>query len=248
MLLALALGTVPSSPLLAQVPPRHWLHAGVMPPGAIGSQRLLSNGSLSGYCQPTEVSVPSGTTVSAVSGGGFTTAYAGSLKVGLMVGSVYRFKVEGVLNDEPIEVYPTVELIGRLYPPAGKVQEFPIPIQLTDEEVKLAAAGAFVTRVIYVEDPMQALPIEEAVVEGRREQSYFEARPDQDPLLVADMLGRPVAILRIGSRMPGGALGAGDPPIQLSDTPDVQPTNQRHALPEIGRKNAAFGEGNLITY
>ncbi|MEM6798516.1 MAG: hypothetical protein AAF589_03290 [Planctomycetota bacterium] len=215
VLMALAAGVVPSSPLSAQVPQRHWLHAGVMPPGAIGSQRLLRNGPLSGYIQPVEVQAPSGTTVSAVSGGGFTTPYANSLKAGLCIGGVYRFKVEGVLKDEPVEVYPTVELIGRLYPPPGKAQDFPIPVQLTDEEVELAANGAFITRVIYVEDPNQALPIEEPIVEGRREQQYFEARPDQDPLLVADMLGRPVAILRIGSRLAGGPVGAGDPPIQL---------------------------------
>ncbi|MEM6329647.1 MAG: hypothetical protein AAF790_05295 [Planctomycetota bacterium] len=219
VLVALAAGLVPGDTASAQVPKRHWLHAGVMPPGAIGSQRLLRNGPLSAcdaaWVQPVEVQTPPGVAVAAVSGGGFSTAYAGSLKVGLKLAAVYRFRVDGVLNDQRVEVYPTVELIGRLYPPPGKAARFPIPVQLTAEELRMAAAGSFVTRVIYVEDPTQALPVAEAMVDGRREQQYFEARPDQDPLLVADMLGRPVAILRIGSRLPGGPLGYGDPPIRL---------------------------------
>jgi len=172
-----------------------------------------------GYVQPVEIAAPGGVAISAVSGGGFTTPQGGSLLAGMTLGRVYRLRVTGVQNYESVDIYPTVEVIDRLYPPPGKALKFPIPIQLTSEELQLAAAGSFVTRVIYVEDPRQALPIEQPVVEGRREQPWFEARCDQDPLLVADMLGRPVAILRIGSRLPGPAIGATgcDPPIQLYD-------------------------------
>ncbi|MEM9184969.1 MAG: hypothetical protein AAGB00_00565 [Planctomycetota bacterium] len=222
MLLAMLFGAAPSTLCSAQTPKRHWLHAGAMPPGAIGSQRLLSRGPSSslhnvGWVQPVEVSAPAGFEIAARSGGGFTTPRAGSLLAGMRMGPVYRMKATGVIADEPIEVYPTVEVIGRLYPPPGKRMKFPIPVELTDEELKMAAAGAFITRVIYLEDPNQALAIEEPVVNGKREQQWFEARADQDPLLVADRLGRPVAILRIGSRLPGEGR-YNDPPIQMFDT------------------------------
>ena len=97
------------------------------------------------------------------------------------------------------EIFPTVELIDRLYPPPGLALRFPIPIELTQDELELAARGAFVTRVIYVEDPQQALPVAQ-----RRdsEQPWIEAPPGEDPLVTADRFGRPVAILRIGGRVP----------------------------------------------
>ena len=70
-----------------------------------------------------------------------------------------------------------------------------MPVELTATDLDLAARGMYVTRVIYVEDPAQALPIEE--IEG---QMWFEAGRAEDPLEVADRVGRPIAILRIGGR------------------------------------------------
>jgi hypothetical protein len=56
-----------------------------------------------------------------------------------------------------------------------------------------------VTRVIYIEDPQQALPIAQRA-DG--EQPWIEAPPGEDPLVTADIRGRAVAILRIGGRVP----------------------------------------------
>ena len=58
------------------------------------------------------------------------------------------------------------------------------------------------TRVIYVEDPQQALPVAR---KANDEQPWIEAPPGEDPLVAADRLGRPVAILRIGGRVPSAA-------------------------------------------
>ncbi len=52
--------------------------------------------------------------------------------------------------------------------------------------------------MIYLEDPRQALPARD----NPQSQNWFEAAPGQDPLAVADGLGRPVAILRLGGRLP----------------------------------------------
>src|SRR5215217_4570150 len=48
----------------AQDRPVHWLNAGVMPPGAIGSQRLQRGGPLSGYFQPVRIRAPEGARIS----------------------------------------------------------------------------------------------------------------------------------------------------------------------------------------
>lgn len=196
-----------SSSLSAQTSSPHWLHAGVMPPGAIGAQRLLRGGPLSGfiplsgYGQPVELTAPEGITLSSSRGAGYGVSpsepHSGRLLVGLRVGNVYRFQAVGVPGFPGVQVYPSVELIDRLYPPPGKATEFPVPIELTLDDLRLAAEGAFITKVIYVEDPRTALPIEE-----KNGQQRFDARAGDDPLVLAGELGRPIAIVRIGSRGP----------------------------------------------
>ena len=189
----------------AQSPARHPLHAGAMPPGAIGSQRLLRGGPLSGYIQPTEIRVSAGVQVGMAVNGQFTLPETDNPLVGLQVGRVYRFRVTNLFDRPGVEIYPTVELIDRLYPPPGAALKFPVPIDITAEDLELAAQGMYITRVIYVEDPNQALPVEE--VDGKT--TWYEARPEEDPLEVADAAGRPIAILRIGGRDLSQAAGQG---------------------------------------
>jgi hypothetical protein len=131
--------------------------------------------------------------------GQFSAEQQTPLTVGMLVAAVYRLRITQIPNHVGEEVYPTVEVINRIYPPVGEEFRFPIPIELTQAELELALTGKFVTRVVYLEDPQQALPIAKA---PQSEQSYFEVRPTDDPLEVADRLGRPVAILRLGDRLP----------------------------------------------
>jgi hypothetical protein len=183
---------------IAQAPPVHFQHGGVMPPGAIGRQQLLRGGPLPGYFQPVEIVGPEGTMIAAAVDGQFEEPREGALLVGLLIGSVYRLRVTNIPQHEGFEVYPTVEVIDRTYPPVGQAAKFPIPIALAQDELEMALAGRFVTRVIYLEDPDNADPI------ARRgnEQAYFEVGDGENPLDVADALGRPVAILRMGARVP----------------------------------------------
>jgi hypothetical protein len=217
MLLAVFAG-----PLLAQLLPlaaaaqerpvhRHYHPA--LPPGAIGSQRLVANGPLSGYIQPVEIRGPAGTRVALAAEGGFDEPREVPVLVGLNIAPVYRLRVTNIPFRPGVEVYPTLEVIDRLYPPAAKILEFPIPVELTDEDLHLAANGQFVTRVIYVEDPEQAIPVQG----DPRRQSWFDVPRGQDPLTAAIQLGRPVAILRIGSRVPDLA----DPDCTWCATPPV---------------------------
>jgi hypothetical protein len=226
-----------SEPLSAQSPPAHWLHAGAMPPGAIGSTRLQRGGPLSTYIQPVDLRTKESVEVSVYANGGFTNAKTSGQLVGLLIGRVYRFKVLGVPNYETVEIYPTVELIDRLHPPCGKELRFPVPVELTTQELQMAARSAFVTRVIYVEDPTQALPTD------AKGTAYFEANRCDDPLVVADVLGRPIAILRIGSRLPSGQadpnFSYGGPPVQFYDRPGpvVLPVNHEEVMSEDPRSD-----------
>jgi len=176
----------------------HYWHQGAMPPGAIGSRQLQRGGPLPGFFQPVEIKAPPGVLVSLAVGEGFDEPQPVPLRVGMLIGKVYRLRVMNIPLHPGMEVFPTVEIIDRLYAPPDRQQRFAIPIQLTQEELQFAMQGKFVTRVIYLEDPRNALPARG----DPNAQNWFEAGPGRDPLAVADALGRPVAILRLGARLP----------------------------------------------
>ncbi len=188
----------------AQQPNVHYLHHGNLPPGAIGSVRLQRGGPVVGFFQPVEVRAPAGVTIAVAEGGGFTEPQAAPVRVGLLIGQVYRLRVMGIPLQAGLELFPTIEVVDRIYVPQGQDARFPIVIDLHPDDLKLALDGKFVTRVIYLEDPQSAIPN----LQDPKEQPWFEVGPGHDPLAVADQLGRPVAILRIGGRVPSGAVEA----------------------------------------
>jgi hypothetical protein len=177
-----------------------------MPPGAIGNLRLLRGGPLSGYFQPVRIRAPKGARIALAEEGGFCNEQYETKLVGMQVGPVYRLRVAGFAPDGGGEVFPTVEVIDRLYPPAGLALRYPIPVELTRDELRMAADGMLVTRVIYLENPSAALPADEP----QDEQPWVEAPHGGDPLTIADEMGRPVAILRIGGRVPNPSTTAFD--------------------------------------
>ena len=188
-----------SAPAFGQDASAHWRHVGAMPPGAIGSQRLVRGGPLSGYCQPVEIRAPHGARIAPAAANGFAESHPDRLLAGLQIGPVYRFKVTEIPGHPGVEVFPTVEMVDRMYPPPGQSLRFPVPVELTQQELEMAAEGSFITRVIYVEDPQLALPVAEKPSDDTR---WIDVRPGEDPLITADGLGRPIAILRMGGRTP----------------------------------------------
>ena len=197
-----------------------------MPPGAIGSLRLLRGGPLSGYFQPVRIRAPEGARISLAEEGWFhERRKPSSVLVGMQIGPVYRCGSPASRRNSGVEVFPTVEVIDRLYPPPGLALRYPIPIELTHDELELAADGMFVTRVIYVENPNQALPVEIPP----DDQQWVEAPHGADPLAVADEMGRPVAILRIGGRVPSSTSTAFD-----ACPPPLQFYNEQLKLPHAG--------------
>jgi hypothetical protein len=157
-----------------------------------------------------------------VSDGTFTEPRPAKLLAGMLIGQVYRLKVANLPGHEGEEVFPTIEVIDRLYPPPGQAARFPIPIELTAEELMFALDGRYVLRVIYLEDVATAPPIRDE----KGEQRYIDIAPGRNAMQAADRLGRPMAILRMGSRVP---LPAEDqtqflyqqPPVMVFDPPPV---------------------------
>ncbi len=228
MLVLCCLG--PATVLAAQQPPVHYLHQGVMPPGAIGGRQLQRGGPLPGFFQPVEIKAPPGALISLAVSDKFDAAQPAPRKVGLLIGGVYRLRVTNIRRAEGVEVFPTIEPIDRLYAPADQQRRFAIPVDIAEEDLKLASDGKFVTRVIYLEDPRQALPARD----NPQSPNWFEAAPGQDPLAIADGLGRPVAILRLGARLPDqgetpdASFFFGSPPfVALPAEPPVTKRNNR---------------------
>lgn len=176
----------------------HSLHHGVMPPGAIGSLQLERGGPLPGYFQPVQIKGPPGVVVAMAEDGAFAEAETAPIRVGLLIGQVYRFRLMNIPLNPGAELFPTIEIVDRLYPPQGLEYRFPIVVELSHDDIVTALNGKFLTKVIYLEDPETAVP----AGHPQGEQPSFDIAPGSNPLEVADEIGRPVAILRMGAIVP----------------------------------------------
>lgn len=189
-----------SAPSLAQSPydSRHYLATGYMAPGNAADAYRMAHPALNNHVQPVRMLVPDETLIGMGVASGFAESYSSQITVGMMVGPVYRFKISNVRLHPGVELYPSVEILGKLNPPPGLENQFPIEIQITQDDLEQAMKGRMVTRVIYLEDPN--LPLPHRHVEGK--QPSVEVGGGTDPLRAAERLGRPMAIMRIGSRIP----------------------------------------------
>ena len=172
--------------------------------------------------------MPRGALISLAEGGRFGPAEPGPLRVGLLVGQVYRISVVNVPFRTGLEVFPTIQVLDRLYTPRGQETRFPIIMELGAEDLELAVDGRFVTRVVYLEDPANALPTRE----DPQTQAWFDVRPGTDPVAEARRLGRPMAIVRMGARVPDLSLGT-DPAFLFGCPPWVKysPSAQKRQSP-----------------
>jgi hypothetical protein len=159
-----------------------------------------------GYYQPVKIRVPEGTQVALSVDEKFVSRQTTPYAVGLLVGSDYRLRITNIPFQPGKEVFPTIKMIARTYPPQGLELEYPIQIDLTQEDIELALDGKFVTRVIYLENPQTAMPIRGDL----GQQISTDVSGGGDPIAVAATMGQPVAIVRIGGRIPN-TLGATDP-------------------------------------
>lgn len=243
---AISFGIVNAVQLNAQDRQRY-LYDSMSPPGQVGQQQLLRRSAMQNHMQPVQLIGPPGSNISIYSGGGFQSLGSDKATVGMLIGQTYRIKISQIPDFPGFEVYPSVEVINRLYPPAGLELKFPVEVHIAQADLSAALNGAIVTRVVYLEDPEDAVPAQQF----RDDQPYFDVAPDQDPLRVAQQIGRPMAIMRAGSRIPDSddmhGFTFGSPPVQIYESPaspaEVQPNEPQ--TPVVGQ-NAQMTLGDRI--
>ena len=198
LILCFVTGLCWSSQAQAQLTRDHQLLNSRMPPGIASQLKLLGNSKLVNYVQPVRLIAPDGARVAILSDGATTEANGSRLTVGMSAGLVYRFRVDFVDVETPRTLYPSIEIVDRLYPPKGQETQFPVQVVLNENDLAQASGGKMVTKVIYLERAESTVPRSPK----ETDQPYFDVPGGQDPLIVAGGLGRPLAILRMGSRVP----------------------------------------------
>ncbi len=150
---------------------------------------------------------------------------------GLRVGVGYRLRLSNLPNREGAEIFPVIEVVGHLHRPQGiDPAKFPIRVELSEADFEdVLRHGRLVTQVVYLEDPEQALPLHLP----KDEIPVVSLTPAEDPLKVAAALGRPMAIVRIGGRMPLPSDLQGPPIFDLAPVacPFMGPVSGRCPLP-----------------
>jgi hypothetical protein len=150
------------------------------------------------WLQPMRVEVPGGGVVEVYSASPYPVGGAASpALIAANAGHLYRLRISQMPDYPGVELFPSVELLDRLHPPAGREDEFPIPIIFRAADIQLAATGQMVTRVIYLEQPQLAQdpdPLHREIPQS--------VPATVNALQEADRLGRPMAIIRIGGRRP----------------------------------------------
>jgi uncharacterized repeat protein (TIGR01451 family) len=136
---------------------------------------------------PTPTPVPQG------DGGGLLT-------VGLKRGVGYRLRLANLPERPGVELFPVIEVVGHLHRPEGiDPGKYPIRVIFTFEDLDTVInQSRLVTKVVYLEDPDQALPFRMP----KDQIPMVSINPAENPLRVASALGRPMAIVRLGGRRP----------------------------------------------
>lgn len=193
---------------VAQTAGSHYLHRPSLPTGELASFYRLSGADLT-QAQPVAWRLPQGVRAGIAAPGGYVfnakidetearfpwlaNAFA------LQPGRVYRFQLTDIPFNPDRALYPTLELIGCLNPPAGREWEFPIEIDLPQADLELALQGNLVTRVVFLENSENARPTD---ADRSTADLTVEVPNNYDPVAVAASKGRVLAILRVGSRAP----------------------------------------------
>lgn len=150
------------------------------------------------WLQPIRIEVPGGAKVSVYSGSSEPTETAASpALVAVNPGHTYRLRLADMPEFPDVELYPSIEILDRLHPPAGEEFRYPIPIPFSARDIAHALEGRLVTRVIYLEQPQLAQqldPLHRVIPQA--------VHPTENVLQEADRMGRPMVIIRLGSRRP----------------------------------------------
>ena len=201
------------------------------------------------YFQPVEVRLVN----TGPGGGGQVTWYAEGTgrqgvatataphAAGLLVGATYRVRISDMPEFPGVKLYPTIEMLDRLHPPRGLRYEFPVPVELTAEDIRQALKGHLVTRVVFLEEPRLS-----AGNEQTRPMMVRDLDPRTNALAEADRSGRPMLILRLGGRTAPsedapGFFNMGRQPIEIPESMSITSTGVSR------RRRSRGGHGRLMS-
>ena len=175
-----------------------------MTPGHVGEWAGMLGRTTPVYYQPVRVDLPTTGRVTIfapvldrTAGSPRPVELPSPAQCGMHVGRVYRLRISHMPEFPGVELFPSVEIIDRLHPPTGQADRFPIPLPITAEEIRHALDGRLVTKVIHLEQPQRALPLDEEDTLATVWRDHHE-----NLLSEADLRGRPILIIRIGGRLP----------------------------------------------
>lgn len=243
--LLLALMVIAPSAADAQVVPPYSRHQPLdqaTPPGTAARWANIAGRTSPAWMQPIRIIVDGEAEVSLYHGRPIRPLTVPSpAQMSVMVGHSYRLKVSQMPQLPGVEIFPTIEVIDRLHPPAGKQHQFPIPVYIDRADIELALDGHLVTRVVYLEQPQFAAPFE--LDEATRTRT---TEPTANALSEADRYGRPMLILRLGGRLPdargeaaafygtGGPVAPSRPIARPQPEDQSQPEDQPEPAPPAG--------------
>ena len=206
-----------------------------MPPGMAGYWAGALGKATPGYFQPIRVELPSRGSVTVYrSSGSEPQSLSAPALIGVGVGYTYRLRIADMPEFPGVELFPSLEILDQLHPPAGKATEFPVPVQILQDEIKFVLSGRMVTKVIYLEQPNLAQPQEQP-----NPMPVLTLPANRNLIAEADRIGRPMLILRLGGRLP-------DPrqpdPIFFGPGAPIKILSQEtaKALGTLGSTNAPF--------
>jgi len=165
--------------------------------------------------------------------------------IGFRPGYRYRLQISNLPEEPTRIVSPSIDVLSTLHVPPGlRAEDFPATLNISVDDLQRVAAGALVTKVIYLEDPHQA----PALNSTPEQPVEFDVLRGFDPLNEARVRGRPMAIVRFGERdvppyelamvaVPGTVLAPGDAGLLPPAAPPTLPTVCREVYdPILGPK------------
>ena len=142
---------------------------------------------------------PAGMKVTFHPGSPLARTFETPVDVGVRPGYLYRLELSGLPQMHGGKLYPTLEVRGMLQLPIDQAARHPVPVIFSDEEIdRVIDKGSIWTKVHYLEDPAQALPLPSLP----NQPPVIDVAPEHDPLAEARVKGRPMVISRLGDKDP----------------------------------------------
>ena len=142
--------------------------------------------------------LPEGTTITALPGLTGAKAQPNGSVFGFRPGYLYKLKLDNIPGHPKDSLYPTLEVRGSIVPrPGMRYMEYTAPIYFSKADFDKVLSGGVITKVIYLEDPVKAIPTESKPDLPIEVETLSETEAIDEAL----SNGRVVAILRLGDRV-----------------------------------------------